>query len=1182
MNRFRTKKRAKDEAGVPRPSQDSESSMPFRPFRKGKKAPESEKVELDLSTALPSSDDFRTSLLMTGLSARFSMLREQDDPNTKIGKASDDSVLHPKRQSRLDYGAFRGLGDIAEVESVKAPFARIESFNSSDDADSVNAGSVLGRGKPIEGNNLFGGRQKIYKIPVGASSSKSIGGGMSGRALYDDDVALSAFQRWRQEEKERKSLERAESQERRLSGDMESEPPRSESPSLASYNRKRETSSTTSSIPSQARNSTAATSVTSQRTPSLKDWQPSANAGPALERNTTRTRRLYENGLNHDLHEQQSSALFRVDTLSRQRTFGTRTPDLPLNTPSPTSTTFLDRFGGERRILAKASAPNLRSASPSTASPAATPDLGIRVPTNTENRPNFGGVPPLSPPISEADEISMLPIGPDDRGKATALGVFQRPSGPYDESKYAQRQIQLQQGRETPTMRVRDERKASTATTSSRSSSISRQPAESKTASPAAGAQQPPKEGMSSTSFLADADGDESEVSSVASPKPAPSPRMLLRRPSDREHPALRDSAMPTPLSEIGKPDEELFLTVGTTSSIPESKDISPADSPTLGPTTGAGLSGMVRQHLRAASNASSIYGPYSAVPPTADLDSRFPVDPRDLQDLAGDANPWGGRDWNLDIDVNEPIPETDSASQYDNNAEAELPHSSNHRESRDEFASQLADGARRVRERLTTYVETDDQSSSPHRMEDQDEPADLPPHSRQNGIGILRPKGSRGSLMDRTREPSQTKAMKMLGFNGTSPQAPTASREQGDSEARQGGRAEMDKQGAEESHPGIRAFRQAKRELQRLKEVEAQVKHQQSLQESAPETSSPRSTPRRERPTESARAPSGERQPSPSHYRKRGPGDNSRPSSRADRDRSGSDSSAESRSHSRPPRPRDGLHPRENVRLGPTTGAPRPQLRSPGLPGTDIKHSSIMPPQLHPNVTAKMNQLGFAANGQPYSHNGRGNNSGMPSPISPIPSPFLNSGRSTPGLPASPRRPSVPHNASHDSPSSSVPGLNDAMRRKVKTKDISEPTFVMSTSRVPTVSLPPEAAVNRSRSNSKSAPPLPPINPRRRQEGSRTRSIKDTMARFRGDENASASMPHLPLDGDEGRRSDEDDSKMERRRVRRIHPEGGNPNPMVRASNALPINVGPPASRMVVTQGRDRSSNAGFSGGMI
>ena len=105
MNRFRTKKKAAKEeaAAIARSSEDSEhSSMSggFKGFRKGKKAQmEEPKREFDLSTALPSDDNFRTSLLMTNLSARFSMLREQDDPSTKIGKASDDSVLYPKRQS---------------------------------------------------------------------------------------------------------------------------------------------------------------------------------------------------------------------------------------------------------------------------------------------------------------------------------------------------------------------------------------------------------------------------------------------------------------------------------------------------------------------------------------------------------------------------------------------------------------------------------------------------------------------------------------------------------------------------------------------------------------------------------------------------------------------------------------------------------------------------------------------------------------------------------------------------------------------------------------------------------------------------------------------------------------------------------------------------------------------------
>ncbi|KAJ9142378.1 hypothetical protein NKR23_g7179 [Pleurostoma richardsiae] len=204
MNRFRTKKKAKDDIATSRPSLESEpSSLSFK-FRRGKKSHEEEQKQgIDLANALPSNDDFRTSLLMTGLSARFSMLREQDDPNTKIGKASDDSVLFPKRQSRLlDYGFTAGLADIAEVESIRGPpsFSRMDSFVS-DDAVSTK-GSLINRPKPTEGNNLFGGRQKIYKIPLGTSSSKNVPGRMGGRALYEDDVAMSSFQRWRQQEKE--------------------------------------------------------------------------------------------------------------------------------------------------------------------------------------------------------------------------------------------------------------------------------------------------------------------------------------------------------------------------------------------------------------------------------------------------------------------------------------------------------------------------------------------------------------------------------------------------------------------------------------------------------------------------------------------------------------------------------------------------------------------------------------------------------------------------------------------------------------------------------------------------------------------------------------------------------------------------------------------------------------------
>ncbi|KAI5860914.1 hypothetical protein GGS23DRAFT_599126 [Durotheca rogersii] len=1096
MNRFRTKKRVKEEtSALSRPSQESDSSLTFLPFRKGKKAQEPDKVEIDLSSALPSTDEFRTSLLMTGLSARFSMLREQDDPNTKIGKASDDSVLYPKRQSRLDYGGFRGLGDIAEVESLKAaaPFARKNSYNS-DDADSLTANSMMGRPKPNEGNNLFGGRQKIYKITAGAGSKS----GMGGRALYDDDVALSAFQRWRQEEKERKSFDGDEEREdasNRSSGDVEAL--RAESP-VGGYNRKRETTSTTSSIPSMARNSTAATSVTSQRTPSLKDWQPSTAPTTSSERGVTRARRLYEPGLNHDLQEQQSFALSRIDTLTRQRTFGTRTPDLVQNSPSPTAVGFPERLGSERKILAQSSAPNLRSMSPpTTASSAGTLDLGVRIPSATGIRPDFGGVPPVSPPISETEENSILPIHPNDRGKATALGVFQKPSQPYDDSLYAQRQLQRQQGRETPIQKPREEPDVS------RSSS----PTQKKESAPHTDslptAAEPSVKEDVPVSFLADP--NDSDYSPAVSPKPFASPQVLLRRPSDSKHPALRDSGAAKSADEPSTPEN-------TSSRATDSKDLSPEDSPTLGPVTGAGLSGMVRQHLRGDSNGSSIYG---VLPQTYDLDSRFQAEPEAtgaFDDLRTGMSPWdladGGRDWTLDLDVTEPLADVQSRSSNVPESEDLTSSASSGiipigRDDRDEFASQLADRARRVRERLTTYVESDSRSTPFGQPGDTSDARDQPPHTRQTGMGPLQSRTSRGSLIDRSRD--QSKAMKMLGL-GASGSSQTGSpvrepaREEGFREVRPAERDE--REGPEEPHAGLRAFRQARRELQRVKEMEMQTRRQYQPQASTSDSYSPRSTPTRERPLTQS-SPSRERNPpSAHHYQQRPPSEElilgpqrfgSREHLRAERGRSDSDSSNDGRSSGRPPYPANNANSHLNVQTGPS-GA-RPPMRSPGLPGTDIKRSPIMPPHPYPG-SAAANRPNFGPGSKLRVQTSRGYEPGQPSPAS-MPSPYTPNGPLTPGsLPSSPRPvlPSPSHGQDYP-----PPNVNDPTRRRVKTMDISDPTS-MKTSRVPTVALPPDADQNRDRSNSRTAPPLPPINPRRRQDVSHTRAAFENGNAGRGD----------------------------------------------------------------------------------
>ncbi|KAI0145499.1 hypothetical protein GGR57DRAFT_300029 [Xylariaceae sp. FL1272] len=1149
MNRFRTKRKGKDEgSSVPRSSQEAESSGPFRGFRKGKKAPENEQAPVDLATALPSNDDFRTSLLMTGLSARFSMLREQDDPNTKIGKASDDSVLYPKRQSRLDMGTFRGLGDIAEVESIKAPFARMDTYDS-DDGGSVKAGSIMSRSKPTEGNNLFGGRQKIYKIPAGIPSSSKGDGGMGGRALYDDDVAQSAFQKWRKAEKERDWLQDTEtdydSLGNRLSAGPDVDQTRSTSPAPSSYNQKRETASTFSSTPSMARNSSAATSVHSQAAPSLKDWQPPSNSnGGGLERNVTRTRRLYETGFfNHDGQEPAPGVLSRVDTLNRQRPFGTRTPELRQHSPSPTtSAVFGDRLGHERKILTKASAPNLRSTSPpASASPTGTPDLGIRVPSAGETRTNAGGLPPLSPPISEADENSLLQINPNDRGKATALGVFQKPAQPYDESRFAQRQLELQRGRETPTQ---GQRRESSQTSQSRDSTSP--PAiidmDSPTAPNFSAMELPKEQGRGVTSFLADADDSDAESTTAA--EPAPTPQVHLRRPSDRIHPALRGSALPTPLS---------YATQSTDRN-DKSQAGSPADSPTLGPTTEvSGLSGMVRQHLRADSNASSIYG---GAPPTAILESRFPTEPHNLQDYGAGSNPWDVKEDNessyIDLDVNEPLPHGEmlpSLSIRQTNANAS---STTKPDDTDDFARELADGARRIREKLTSYVETESRSSSPQRGEEPRESLDIAPLPRPSGLGsILRAKSSRGSLVERGRDPSSTRALKMIGLGspaGSRNASPGAESLLKGSSIESEQRMSEDKS-AEEPAPGLRAFRQARRDLQRLKEIESQNRHPAAPaapQGPPPDIPSPQSR----RAAGGSTTPIRDRQPPPVHYQQRMPSEesnksNSPPESRY---RSQSESSNDPRSGSRPAgRNRGDLAMRENTHLGAPGSMPRPPMRSPGLPGTNIKQSPFMPPQGQPNPM-RLNQAAFASNGGLHVQRPRGYEPGQLSPISPHSASLTNANSAppTPVTMASPPRPAVLPSLSYDPSMPSGPGRNDAMRPHG-----------------------PSAAAGTGSSNGRVPPPLPPINPRRRQDSGRVQTPTD---------------PHHPAQ----RRgtvsaSEDDEPRPDRRRQFKPMGEGtGMPINFNRLPQQAPVNLGPPASRTVLTQNRSRSGNGPMPGGMI
>ncbi|KAH0291934.1 hypothetical protein M436DRAFT_84476 [Aureobasidium namibiae CBS 147.97] len=439
-------------------------------WKKNKKDIVEEKPQLDLGSALPSIDDFRTSLIMPNLSTRFSMLREQDDPHSLLGKASDDSVLQPQRNSRLlDFGfSNKNLNDIAEVESINSsirpPFTldRTGSFASEEgygtDNNSNPDGSVMTRSRPGEGNVLFGGRQKVYKIATG--SAKSIGGNseraMGGKMLYDDDMNMSAFQKYRQQERERllamgadwdsdSALQSPDTDpERRASDDLPKGLGLSGTETGFSF-LKRNSDSTTNSVPSQDPSSSTATSVASQSigtaisTPATVPKTSPNPTVPGLERSMTK-RRLYEQGLNQHIQDQQASTMSRLNSINQRQ----RAPTLPsaLN-HSRSIGNLQDRRAYKPYALHNTTtSPQLRSGM------APLNTLVAKVASSTSS-PTVSSYPqsPISPVIPETEEYQVLhsALERNDHGKATALGMFNKPAQQFDEQQYLKRQMQMGQ-----------------------------------------------------------------------------------------------------------------------------------------------------------------------------------------------------------------------------------------------------------------------------------------------------------------------------------------------------------------------------------------------------------------------------------------------------------------------------------------------------------------------------------------------------------------------------------------------------------------------------------------------------------------------------------------------------------------------------------------------------------------
>lgn len=914
MNPFRSRKKSHDGGNGP-PSRTSSEDVPAIPlssrsrtFRRKKVQPLPKK-EIDLSSVLPSSDDFRTSLLMPNLSARFSMLREQDDPNTKIGKANDDSVLFPKRISRLNLFGRDELADIAEVASLagsfRPPFAsgRSASYTSTDgygtDDDTSHGGSMMSRSKHSQGNKFFGGRQKIYKIPLGASASaKNLNtisdrqqfshNGM-GKAVYDDDVAMSAFQALRDRERQEQS-EHSEQDERekdtaaqssrRTSNDRRVSPP------LPGYNHNRETCSSTASIPFTTRISTAATSIASQNASPLHDPIPTkmdspiqgaASSKPSLppasgpERTATKSKRMYGQGLDQQIHEQQSSAMNRLNSLQRQRGFvGTA---VSKGVPQSRSATNLnERFQRSGPLY---SSTNFRAGSPQPFTSVASLggyDPGLNemneIPhtmDNLDHELRLGQSSPISPPMSAGLDHStfIASLEPNDLGKATASGAFSKPRIQYSEQQYAQRQLQLQQGRETPPPLRAQSREDTRPDMSSRSRNDSLASVQSshgsKTDQPGSplnnqnlsmipkaegfGAGRMPVDDYKSMggTFLAGFSGSESshagseygptldfpKSQSTAYLRTVPDPSGNVH---DSHNSTYEQQQPEIPLSQLAE-ESEPIMTEPTVSTLafssaqvpPNTKEPpSDVDSPTLGPTTTAGLSGLIKSHLRNESNQSSIY---PSTPPPAPIyridlhqnDDRphhghqigeTPDNKRDSRNGVR-IGPNGITLKHDDHSSSEPLSQRahqilEQAKQLMNGSSkgqqmlsprgidkvqqvlgGEAPRGSqesvvaaswqeqlrDHRHTRggstetqkerEDFASELASRRRRVQDNLKSYVDSDSRSASPifgtHAK-------DLSQNKTAGTFGLLK-KASRGSLVGKGENPP--KAMKMLGFSG-------------------------------------------------------------------------------------------------------------------------------------------------------------------------------------------------------------------------------------------------------------------------------------------------------------------------------------------------------------------------------------------------------------------------------
>ncbi|RMD39318.1 hypothetical protein DV735_g5805, partial [Chaetothyriales sp. CBS 134920] len=429
MGVFGKKNKGKDQEAYGGPdgpdlSPPKSSTLYFKRKQKNAVAP---KFDFDLDSALPDSNEFRTSMLMPKLSARFSMLREQDDPDTKVGKASDDSVLFPKRASRLNLFNHNPLANISELSpTFKPPFADAARAYSLSEGYASDDGSIMARSRHLESNTLFGGRQKMYKIPTWSDSDRTLPKGGE-KHTYRDDVSLSAFRQYQHRASEDTGTDRdMDHDTSRPSHEEQHESFRANSRATAFSNDRGTTSSTTSG-PSNRRTSTAATSIASD-SPILKQSISAASkAGTSDNLNAVDEHSVGREPPMPNTFNVARALSSSKSAVNLSESFHRQTPYAPVSQavshPQSTSQTLA--------ALESALQDQIRQ-------------------THSQRRRYQTVSPSSDGDRDDGDHIYSNALQPRDRGKATAMGLFNRPAQQFDEQQFLERQSQMNYGRSSP------------------------------------------------------------------------------------------------------------------------------------------------------------------------------------------------------------------------------------------------------------------------------------------------------------------------------------------------------------------------------------------------------------------------------------------------------------------------------------------------------------------------------------------------------------------------------------------------------------------------------------------------------------------------------------------------------------------------------------------------------------